>query len=183
LQQPELSYVVPLRRKGTGTNKRNAVFALPAGTVTELAWTTENTRQKVTTAVVVAWETRVARSKVYGFGGWGEEAAVTAGRRARQKYRERFGIETSYRQKNQGQGTTTKNSVAYRLLLLGLGLLLRQVWVRLTGLIARARQARPTAWIGDLPLLRLLDWLADALKARYKGHKAIDIQTLPRPTS
>ena len=41
----------------------------------------------------------------------------------------RFGIETSYRQLNQGKARTTTTDVRQRLLWLGVALLLRQVWV------------------------------------------------------
>jgi hypothetical protein len=47
----------------------------------------------------------------------------------RQTYRRRFGIESSYRQLGQGLALTTSRSRAYRLLLVGVALLLRNVWV------------------------------------------------------
>ena len=84
-------------------------------------------------------------------------------------------METSHRQANQGKGTTTKKAPAYRLLLFGLALLLRQAWVWLSGQLARARGLRPGAWVGALPLRTLLEWLADLLKARYKEAKAIPL--------
>jgi hypothetical protein len=65
--------------------------------------------------------------------------------------------------------------VGYRLLLVGLALLLRQVWVWLTAQLARARGARPSAWLGELPLQRLRDWLAERLQRRYPEDKAIDL--------
>src|SRR5262245_54827559 len=49
----------------------------------------------------------------------------------RQTYRKRFGIETSHRQLNQGRGWTTSTCPVRRLLLVGLALLLRNVWARL----------------------------------------------------
>jgi putative transposase len=47
----------------------------------------------------------------------------------RQTYRRRFGIESSYRQLGQGLALTTSRSRAYRLLLVGVALLLRNAWV------------------------------------------------------
>lgn len=119
--------------------------------------------------------------KVYAFAGWNQKKAASVHRAAwlaRRNYRTRFGIETSYRQKNQACGKTTRKSVVYRLLLTGLALLLRQVWVRLTQLIAQARKAKPTAWIGELPLATLLDWLADEVKRQYTEHKSIPLENL-----
>ena len=90
-------------------------------------------------------------------------------------YRRRFGIETSYRQLHEAQGKTTKKDVCYRLLLVGLALLLRQVWVWLSGQVARARGLRPTAWVAEFPLATMLDWLAELLKARYPEEQAIPL--------
>ncbi len=178
LQGKGLSYTVPLRKKGKGDNRRNACFALPVGSVTEVAWVTEESRKAVTTAAVVVRRPKDDEVKVYAFGGWGPHEEARARRRAalaKRAYRRRFGIETSYRQANQGKGTTTKKDAAYRLLLFGLALLLRQVWVWLTWQVARARRLRPTEWVEGLALATLLDWLADLLKARYKEAKAIPL--------
>lgn len=182
LQGRQLSYSVPLRRKGKGSNKRNACFTLAPGTVSQLQWTTEQSRQPVTTAIFVhRGGAKQPEIKVYAFAGWNQKKAASMQRAAwlaRRNYRLRFGIETSYRQKNQACGKTTKKSVVYRLLLTGLALLLRQVWVRLTQLIAQARKAKPSAWIGELPLATLLDWLADEVKRQYTEHKSIPLENL-----
>jgi hypothetical protein len=178
LQGRGLSYTVPLRKKGKGSNRRNACFALPLGTVTEVDWVTEGSRRPVRTRAVVLRRPGEKDVKVYAFGGWGPDEEAGARRRARlakAAYRRRFGIETSYRQQNAGKGRTTKKDVCYRLLLVGLALLLRQVWVFLTWQVARARGLRPTQWVGELPLATLLDWLAEGLKARYKEHQAIPL--------
>lgn len=178
LQERGLSYTVPLRKKGKGTNRRNACFGLPLGTVTEVDWVTEASRRPVRTRAVVLRRPGEKDVKVYAFGGWGQEEEARVRRRARlakMAYRRRFGIETSYRQQNEGKGQTTKKDVCYRLLLVGLALLLRQVWVFLTWQIARARGLKPKQWVGELPLATLLDWLAEGLKARYKEHQAIPL--------
>jgi hypothetical protein len=178
LQARGLSYTVPLRKKGKGSNRRNACFALPLGTVTEVDWVTEASRRRVRTQAVVLRRPGEKDVRVYAFGGWGPDEAARVRRRARlakMAYRRRFGIETSYRQQNQAKGLTTKKDVAYRLLLVGLALLLRQVWVFLTWQLARDRRLRPTQWVEELPLQRLLDWLAEALQARYPEDKAIHL--------
>jgi hypothetical protein len=178
LQGLGLSYTVPLRKKGKGSNRRNACFALPLGTVAEVDWVTEESRRRVRTQAVVLRREGQKDVKVYAFGGWGPEEEGRVRRRARlarRKYRERFGIETSYRQLNQGKGRTTRKDVAYRLLLVGLALLLRQVWVWLTWQVARDRRLRPTARVAELDLQRLLEWLAEAVSRRYKERKAIEL--------
>jgi hypothetical protein len=178
LQGRSLSYTVPLRKKGKGSNRRNACFALPLGTVTWVEWVTDQSRKAVRTQAVVLRRPGEKDVKVYAFGGWGPEEEARVRRRARlakMAYRRRFGIETSYRQANQGKGLTTKKDVVYRLLLVGLALLLRQVWVFLSGQVARSQGLRPTAWVSALPLQRLLEWLADTLKAQFREQKSIPL--------
>lgn len=165
LQARDVSYVVPLRRNGNTTNRRNAWFGLPHGTVQSVTWTTEKTRQAVTTAVVVWRGPGEPRARVFAFRGWGVGSAVVRARVARQRYRMRFGIETSYRQKNQARAWTTAHSTAYRLLLEGVAQVIRQVWVNLTHVIAAARGLGEKVWVGELPLWRVLDWLRAALES------------------
>lgn len=178
LQARRLSYTVPLRRKGRSNNRRNALWLLDVGTVTTLAWKTDKTNQSVSTAAVVVRRPGEKDKKVYAFGGWDNRQAQSALRRARKAkrwYRKRFGIESSYRQLNECKTRTTKKDVNYRLLLLGVALLLRQVWVWLTRQLARAQQLRPTQWVAGLPLAHLRDWLADLLKSKYKEEKEIHL--------
>ncbi len=47
----------------------------------------------------------------------------------RETYRKRFGIETSYRQLGEGLAQTTTKSPAWRMLLVGVALLMRNLWV------------------------------------------------------
>ena len=51
--------------------------------------------------------------------------------RCRQRYRKRFGVETSYRLGNKQLGWTTSPNPAYRFVLIGLGFLLLNLWVHL----------------------------------------------------
>jgi hypothetical protein len=181
LQRRGLSYTVPLRRKGRGSNRRNACFAWPHGTVGELTWVTDRTRHAVTTRVLVWKRPHQPATKVYAFAGWGDARAVAEARRAwlgRRRYRERFGIETSYRQKNQARAWTTSTDVVYRLLLEGLAHLLRQIWVRLTEHLARVRGLTPTAW-APLPFADVLEWLADQLKSQHPDHRPMPLTVNP----
>jgi hypothetical protein len=180
LQERNLSYTVPLRRKGDSNNRRNAVWLLEEGTVTTVEWKTDKTNRPVSTKAVVMRRPKEKEKKVYAFGGWDAEQARSEVRRAslaKRWYRKRFGIETSYRQMNEAKAMTTKKDVKYRLLLIGLGLLLRQVWVWLTGQMARDGRLRPTQWVQGLGLARLIDWLADLLKGKYKEEKEIRLES------
>lgn len=68
---------------------------------------------------------RTRQTLVYAFGG----LKPPSPRWARQTYRERFGIESSYRQMNQSRAWTTSPKPILRLLFAGIALLLRNVWV------------------------------------------------------
>jgi hypothetical protein len=174
LQGRGLAYVVPLRRTGRKGGARQRLFEGRHRLVRWAGWTTDRTRQKVRTRTVL-WRGR-RRTHVFAFGGWaGDRARGVHDLAARQRrlYRRRFGIETSYRQKNQAEPTTTGTDPAYRLLLEGVAYLLRQVWVVLTAQIARGRRLRPGAWVGELTFARLLDWLAHALHRLYPERRPI----------
>lgn len=185
LQEKGLSYVVPLRRKGKGGNRRNAVFALPGGTATEVDWVTDVTRRPVRTEAWVVKMRHKPGVAVYAFGGWGPATAGSALRRARlarRGYRRRFGVETSYRQMNEGKGLTTGADVGWRLLLVGVGLLLRQAWVWLTRALASDRGTALGGWVGEMPLAVMLGWLSDVLRGRYPESKHIDLNDpIPLP--
>jgi Transposase DDE domain len=181
LQTQGLAYAVPLQRQGKGSNRRNDCFALPVGTVTTVDWVTEKSRQAVQTQAVVVQRPKDPHVRVYAFGGWDASQARLANRAAelaKAWYRRRFGIETSYRQMRETKGQTTAASVEWRLLLVGLGLLLRQVWVWLTTQIAKARKLPSKAWVEELPLQRLREWLAEILKGKYPEEREI---ALPVP--
>jgi hypothetical protein len=180
LQEQKLSYSVPLRRKGNRKNQRNALWDLAVGTITTVRWKTDQGNRPVTTQAVVMRRRGETPKKVLAFGGWSEKAARSESGRARlarRWYRKRFGIETSYRQMRQGRAGTTATDVAYRLLLVGLGFVLRQAWVWLSEEIRRQRRQSLTAQVGEWPLQRLLDWLADALRSIYKEDQEIRLES------
>jgi Transposase DDE domain len=155
LQERQLAYSVPLRRKGKGRNPRNDCFEGPHRRIRWMEWTTKETRRPVRTQTLL-WK-KGRRTMVFAFQGWSGDHARNVHERAeylRRLYRRRFGIETSYRQKNQAKAVTTSRDPAYRLLLEGIGYLFRQVWVRLTEELARRSQAPPDAWISALPMHR-----------------------------
>jgi hypothetical protein len=186
LQGRKLSYTVPLRKKGNGKNKRNATWDLEVGTVTSVSWKTDKGNRPVSTSVVVMRRPKEKDKKVYAFGGWDEKEARSQARRAglaRRWHRKRFGIETSYRQMRQCKVKTTKKDVRYRLLLVGLALIMRQAWVWLTRHLACELKLNPSKWVAILPLKRMAEWLAGSLESIYKEEKVIRLASpLPQLT-
>ncbi|MCP4301657.1 MAG: transposase [Gammaproteobacteria bacterium] len=71
------------------------------------------------------WGRHGRRTFVYAF--WGFHPGST--RWVRETYRTRFGIETSYRQMNEGRIRTCTRSPLLRLFFVGLAMILRNVWV------------------------------------------------------
>jgi Transposase DDE domain len=175
LQERKLAYVVPLRHMGS---VRNRLFDKRPNSVHWTEWKTDRTNRLVRTRVLV--QKGVPQTMVFAFDGWGHRRAgnvYQTARTQRQQYRKRFGIETSYRQKNQALATTTSRDSNYRLLLQGIAFLLRQVWVALTEELARCWKVKADAWLGALPFARLLDWLADELKSRSPETRSIPWNT------
>lgn len=175
LQGRRLSYTVPLRRKGNAPNARNRLFEGRHKQVRWAEWYVKDTPRRVRTRTVL-WKGR-PRALVLAFQGWNAAGARTVyqeAARQRRLYRRRFGIETSYRQKNQAQAPTTSRDPVYRLLLEGLGYLIRQIWVVLTAAWNRARAAAD-AWVPLLPLHRLNDWLVHQLAQLHPEKLSIPI--------
>jgi len=175
LQERGLAYTIPLRRKGRGDNARNRCFAGRDRLVRWVHWKTDKTRRLVQTRVVL-WKGPRNKTWALAFGGWRGEQASRVFRRAGEQraiYRRRFGIETSYRQKNQAQAKTTSRNFEYRLLLEGIAYLLRQVWVALTQQIADRQRLDAKTWVSDLTFQILLEWLADELVLHHPEHRSI----------
>jgi hypothetical protein len=170
LQQRRVPFVLGVPKKG---GRWNALFEMPSGRVVTHTWKTERGNRPVSVSVLRCCRRLRGRwrREVYAFGGVTVARAVDRWRRARfyrERMRRRFGIETSYRQMNQGKALTTTTDVRRRLLWLGVALLLRQAWVW----CQRALAGRRTNWIHWRPheallLAVLLDWLAGTLKECY----------------
>lgn len=174
LQQRRLAYTVPLRRKGNTRNARNRLFEGRHQQVRWVEWKVKDTPRQVRTRTVL-WKGR-RRTLLFAFQGWQATRAHSVHQEAARQqrlYQRRFGIETSYRQKNQARATTTSRDPVYRLLLEGLGYLLRQLWVVLTAqLHPQGRRARAVL---DLPLHRLVDWLGNELSRLHPEELSISV--------
>lgn len=88
--------------------------------------------------------------------------------KCRQRYRGRFGIETSYRLSNKSLGWTTSPNPAYRFLLIGLGFLLLNLWVHLCWLYTQvAHRGRRRFDAALFRQTRFLNFLKHALERIY----------------
>lgn len=79
----------------------------------------------------------------------------------RERYRKRFGIETSYRQMRQGRIYTCTRNPRLRLFFVAVSLLLRNLWVWLHALrLAEGPAHNITLHLERLRFKRMLDWIA-----------------------
>jgi hypothetical protein len=86
----------------------------------------------------------------------------------RQVYRTRFGIETSYRQMNQAKVTTTTRNPVVRLFLVGVALVLRNVWVWLHWeQLSMPRKGSRVVRLDRLPFKALLLWLLHVAEEQF----------------
>jgi putative transposase len=102
-------------------------------------------------------------------------------RYARQLYRHRFGIETSYRCEGQVRGWTTAKNPAYRFVLLALAFVLLNVWIHLRWRFTQVPR-RGGRWLDThrFPLRRFVTFLQHALEAWYGCVQVITAPALPR---
>lgn len=98
-----------------------------------------------------------------------------------QEYRRRFGIECSYRMVRQVRATTTSRNPALRFFLLGIGLLLLNVWVFLRWEFARLRARGPYRVAEPVfRFHRFTRWLIRAIEEIYGTLSAIPTHKLPQ---
>ena len=145
LQENDLPFIMPVVKRGRKPKKGKAARGVRAclrWKAGAYAYTHAHAGESVSFTLVVNYKSyRHARTgkrkqKKWLFATWKIRRSPTE---IRETYRRRFGIETSYRQLNQARARTTTRDPLYRLFLVGLALLLRNLWQWLT---AQAEQVR-----------------------------------------
>jgi len=107
---------------------------------------------------------------VYAYWGWNPPPAAQVS----ELYRSRFGIETSYRQMNQCRARTCTRKPAVRLLLVGVALVLRNVWVWLHWeVLSQPRRGRRRVRLELLSVKALLLMLLEIAVKRFGFTDAI----------
>jgi putative transposase len=130
-------------------------------------------RATVTIGICCRWVARRRRRRpgparrrraVWVYACWGLPAPSL--RWLRETYRQRFGIESSYRQLHQARIRTSTRQPLLRLLYVGVALLLRNVWVWLHWeVLAQRRRGRRRVDLARLPFRALLRWLGECIEA------------------
>ena len=99
-------------------------------------------------------------------------------------YRGRFGIESSYRQSRQARLFTTSRQAWFRLLIFGLSMILRNLWLEVRWLLGEPKRGRGGRKIAKtlLPFPMFLRWLVSALWKALRFTTWISPQAeLPNP--
>jgi hypothetical protein len=102
-------------------------------------------------------------------------------RYARRLYRDRFGIETSYRCAGRVRGWTTANNPAYRFVLIALTFVLLNVWVHLRWIFTQVPR-RGGRWLDTarLQLTRFADFIRRTLEHLYGCTQLVIAPAVPR---
>lgn len=134
LQQQQLPYVIPVSQRGRISKSTAPLRGVRALLKSRPGWSSHTLRAQgicVTFGVCICWKmirrsrdrTRHRKVLLYACGG------VQGGpHEICQLYRRRFGIESSYRQLKQHRIRTSSRDPLFRLLFVGLALLLRNLW-------------------------------------------------------
>ena len=172
LQQENLPFVMPVRLSGRRPKKGSKLSGLRALKRKPAGWyshTMNSGKREVTFSVCVGYrryrdrkDGKEKRQKLL-FAAWQVHGSPTS---IRERYRKRFGIESSYRQRRQGRIYTCTRDPHVRLFFVALAFILRNVWVWI-------HQARLAEGSGDdmilhLELLRfkrMLDWIVHEVVA------------------
>ena len=172
LQSRELPFLMPVMFRGRKSKKKRPPTGLPWIKNQPAGWyshTLKNKKQSAEIRVCVAYRThkhrkdkRRVQQKLL-FGAWRVTGAPTA---IRQRYRTRFGIESSYRQMRQAKIYTCTRDPHLRLVFIAVALLLRNLWVWIhETLLAEGRGDSLTLRLERLRFKRLLDWIACSVVA------------------
>ena len=104
----------------------------------------------------------------------------------RERYRKRFGIETSYRQMNEARIRTCTRDPRQRLLFVGIALVLRNVWVWLHFQLAKGKWSpEPRLFLELLRFQEMLLWITQVVQRllRADQNQGIDLETYYRVTA
>ena len=105
-------------------------------------------------------------------------------RQIREEYRKRFGVETSYRQMNEARIKTSTRDPRFRLLFIGIALVLRNVWVWLHFRLAKNTYSEePQMFLELMRFKEMLLWITQIVQRnlgadKTEGIKVVDYQRL-----
>jgi hypothetical protein len=167
LQQEKLAFLMPVKFSGRLSKRRTKPTGLRWIKRQAAGWyshTMNSGKRQATLSVCVGYrryrnrkDGKQRRQKLL-FAAWRVHGSPTD---IRERYRKRFGIETSYRQRRQGRIYTCTRDPHLRLFFVALAFILRNVWVWIHQVhLAEGSGDGLTLHLELLRLKRMLDWIA-----------------------
>ena len=171
LQQESLPFLMPVVFRGRRAKKRRPATGLRWIKQQAAGWyrhTMKNKNRAVTVAVCVGYRTHKNRKdgkrkqQKLLFAAWRVSGSPTE---IRERYRKRFGIETSFRQLRQARIYTCTRQPRLRLLFIAVALVLRNLWVWVHHmLLAEGDRDNRTLHLERLRFKRMLDWIVHEIQ-------------------
>jgi Transposase DDE domain len=171
LQHERLPFLMPVVLRGRKPKKRRQATGLRWIKQQAAGWyqhTMKNKNREVTLPVCVGYRTHKNRKdgkqvkQKLLFAAWRVSGSPTE---IRQRYRKRFGIETSFRQLRQARIYTCTRQPRLRLLFIAVALVLRNLWVWIHHLLlAEGDRDNRTLHLERLRFKRMLDWIVHEIQ-------------------
>lgn len=174
LQEENLPFLMPVKFSGRRPKKGRKATGLRAIRQRPAGWyshTMKSGKQQATFSVCVGYrryedrKSGKSRSQKLLFAAWRVHGTPTA---IRERYRKRFGIETSYRQWRQGRIYTCTRNPRRRLFFVAVAFVLRNVWVWIHQTrFAEGSGMTMTLHLELLRFKRMLDWIVHEVETIY----------------
>eukprot|EP00913_Durusdinium_trenchii_P011153 g10475.t1 len=174
LQNENLPFLMPIMIRGRKPKRGRKAQGLRAIKQRSAGWykhMMKNSQQQVTVNICVGYRRHKNRkdkkqvTRKLLFAAWNIRGTPTE---IRERYRKRFGIESSYRQMRQARIYTCTRNPRLRLFFMAVALLLRNIWVwiHLTKL-SEGRGRHMTLHLEKLRFKRMLDWIVHEIVDQY----------------
>lgn len=174
LQEQGTPFLMPVMFRGRKPKKRRAPTGLHGIKRQPAGWylhTMKNQKRQVTVSICVGYrrhrnrrDGKQVKQKLL-FAAWRVKGSPTT---IREEYRQRFGIETSYRQMRQARIYTCTRNPRLRLFFVAVALLLRNLWVWIHATrLAEGPYDNLTLHLERLRFKRMLDWIVAQIFALY----------------
>ena len=167
LQEREVPFLMPAMFRGRRPKKNRLLRGLHWIKRQLAGWyshTLKNGKQQATIRICVAYRThknrkdRKRKQQKLLFGAWRVSGNPT---QIRDRYRKRFGIESSYRQMRLARIYTCTRDPRLRLVFIAVALMLRNLWVWIhETILAEGRGETLTLRLNLLRFKRMLEWIA-----------------------
>ncbi|MGW8256631.1 MAG: transposase [Thermoguttaceae bacterium] len=184
LQQEKLPFLMPVKLSGRRPKKGRKATGLRAIRRQPAGWyshTMRSGKQQVTFSVCVGYrryrKDGKQRSQKLLFAAWRVHGSPTE---VRERYRKRFGIETSYRQRRQGRIYTCTRNPYVRLFFIAVAFILRNVWVWIHQMrLAEGWGDSMTLHLKLLRFKRMLHWIAHEIENLYSNGSTLYVAQPP----